>query len=61
MPVEKNLNKKLKKMWSLDEKIEKKENLNKSEKKFYNRTLKTIKDYYEKNNKYWKKKRLIKN
>jgi hypothetical protein len=49
MPIDQELNKILKEMWSLDEK----ENLNDSEKEFYNNNLDTIKNYYFTNNKYW--------
>jgi len=59
MPVEKSLNKTLKKMWKLNEKIVSKKVLKKNEKEFYNKNLKIIKKYYLENNLYWKNKKSI--
>ncbi len=59
MAVEENLNKILKEMWKLDERISIGEVLTGSEKTFYCVNLQTIKDYYEKNNMYWKNKNNI--
>lgn len=53
MPIDQELNKVLKEMWALDEK----ENLNDSEKDFYNNNLDKIKNYYFKNNRYWQDKK----
>lgn len=59
MALEENLNKILKEMWRLDEKISVSDILTDSEKTFYYNNLQTIKDYYEKNNMYWKNKNII--
>ncbi len=56
MPIDENLNKILKEMWRLDNKVMKKEPLEVSETKFYNENLKIIKDYYWENNIHWRDK-----
>ena len=57
MPLEENLNKILKRMWLLDEKMNNGEMLDTEEKDFYNSNLSVIKKYYEENNLYWKNKK----
>ena len=56
MPLEENLNKILKRMWLLDEKMNNGEMLDTEEKEFYSTNLLVIKKYYEENNLYWKNK-----
>ena len=60
MPIKKALNKILKKMWNLNEKIKNGKSLKKSEKEFYNKNINIIKRYYSKNNLYWKNQGSIK-
>ena len=57
MPLEENLNKILKRMWLLDEKMNNGEMLDTEEKEFYSTNLLVIKKYYEENNLYWKNKK----
>ena len=59
MPIDENLNKILKEMWRLDNKLMKKESLEISETRFYNENLKIIKDYYWENNIHWRDKSRI--
>ncbi len=59
MPIDENLNKILKEMWRLDNKLMKKEPLEMSEVQFYNVNLEIIKDYYWENNIHWKDKTRI--
>jgi hypothetical protein len=56
MPIDENLNRILKEMWRLDNKLMKHETLEPDEVKFYNQNLKIIKDYYWENNIYWRDK-----
>lgn len=53
MAIDQELNKILKEMWRLDEKIVAGESLIETEKVFYNQYLETISNYYEKNGEYW--------
>ncbi len=59
MPIDENLNRILKEMWRLDNKLMKKESLEVSETRFYNDNLKIIKDYYWENNIHWRDKSRI--
>ncbi len=59
MPIDENLNKILKEMWRLDNKLMKKEPLEMSEVKFYNANLEIIQSYYWENNIHWKEKTRI--
>ena len=56
MAIDENLNKILKEMWRIDNKLMKKETLESSETTFYNENLEIIKDYYWENNIHWKDK-----
>lgn len=56
MAIDENLNKILKEMWRIDNKMMKKEVLELSEISFYNENLEIIKDYYWENNIHWKNK-----
>ena len=56
MAIDENLNKILKEMWRIDNKLMKKEPLEVSETSFYNENLEIIKDYYWENNIHWKDK-----
>lgn len=56
MPIDENLNKILKEVWRIDNKLMKKEELAPSEVSFYNEHLPIIKDYYVGNYIYWKDK-----
>jgi hypothetical protein len=56
MPIDEGLNKILKEMWRLDNKLMKKEPLESSEISFYNSNLEIIKSYYWENNIHWKEK-----
>ena len=56
MSIDQELNKILKEMWCLDEKINEGALLNETEKDFYNKNLITIKNYYTKNFQYWNSK-----
>ncbi len=56
MPIDEGLNKILKEMWRLDNKLMKKEDLELSEKSFYNENLEIIQGYYWENNIHWKEK-----
>ena len=56
MPIDENLNKLLKEVWRIDNKIMKKEKLTEQETSFYNEHLPIIKDYYVENYIYWKDK-----
>lgn len=56
MPIDENLNKILKEMWRLDNKLMKKEELEPSEISFYNENLEIIQSYYWENNIHWKEK-----
>lgn len=53
MPVEPTLNKTLKEMWIIDEKIDSGEVLTQNEKDFYNINLSTIKKYYKEYAAHW--------
>lgn len=55
MPIDQNLNKILKEMWRLDEKLAA-EDLSIEEKEFFNTHLETIMKYYESSSAYWNKK-----
>lgn len=57
--IDESLNKILKEMWRLDEKVSTGENLDDSEKDFYNENLETIKNYYRDNNNYWQDRKNI--
>ena len=61
MPIDENLNKILKEMWRLDNKLMKKEVLEMSEVSFYNENLPIIKNYYLENHIHWKDKLRIEN
>ena len=56
MPIDENLNKILKEMWRIDNKLMKKEELEATERSFYNSNLDIIKSYYWENNIHWKDK-----
>lgn len=56
MAQDQELNKILKQMWLLDEKITDGEILNISEKDFYNTHLENIQKYYTDNGEYWNRK-----
>jgi hypothetical protein len=56
MPIDENLNKILKEMWRIDNKMMKKEELTGDETRFYNSNLDVIKGYYWENNIHWKEK-----
>ncbi len=56
MAIDENLNKILKEMWRIDNKLMKKELLESAEVSFYNENLEIIKDYYWENNIHWKDK-----
>ncbi len=56
MALDEDLNKILKEMWKLDEKLLSGSFLAEEEKNFYNQNLKTIQEYYLKNSKYWQAK-----
>jgi hypothetical protein len=56
MAIDENLNKILKEMWRIDNKLMKKEPLEAAETSFYNENLEIIKDYYWENNIHWKDK-----
>ena len=56
MPIDEGLNKILKEMWRLDNKLMKKEEFDPSERSFYNEHLEIIKSYYWENNIHWKEK-----
>ena len=56
MAIDENLNKILKEMWRIDNKMMKKETLEVSEISFYNENLEIIKNYYWENNIHWKDK-----
>ena len=60
MSINQALNKILKEMWRLDEKISHDQVLERGEKNFYNEHLRDIKKYYLNNNDYWRKKERIK-
>ncbi len=57
MALNQELNKILKEMWRLDEKIFSGEELNKIETEFYKQNIYKIQEYYSKNNLYWKNKK----
>lgn len=57
MALNQELNKILKEMWRLDEKIVSGEELNKIETEFYKKNIYKIQEYYSKNNLYWKNKK----
>ena len=57
--VDESLNKILKEMWRLDEKIISGEQLIDIEKDFYNTNLAVIKNYYENNRNYWQEKNIL--
>jgi hypothetical protein len=59
MPVEQTLNAILKQMWVIDEKVSSAEIISEEERDFYNANLVAIKDYYEKNDIFWSKKKSI--
>ncbi len=59
MAIDENLNLILKEVWRIDNKIMKKEELEVSERAFYNENLPIIKDYYVENYIYWKDKNRI--
>lgn len=59
MPIDENLNKILKEMWRLDNKLMEKEPLELSEIKYYNQNLNIIQDYYWENNIHWRDKHRI--
>lgn len=59
MPVEEKLNKILKEMWRLDEKVAGRQPLEADETDFYNLHLETIQKYYNENGRYWKEKKPI--
>ncbi len=56
MPVESELNKVLKEMWRLDEKVNAGGELSDAEKDFWNQNLDVIKKYYADNDEHWKNK-----
>ncbi len=56
MAINQELNKILKEMWRLDEKMFANEVLNEKEKEFYSEHLEDIKEYYKTNSKYWNEK-----
>lgn len=56
MQIDPELNKILKEMWRIDEKMQGLNELSESEKEFYNQNLAVIKEYYSKNNMYWQEK-----
>ncbi len=56
MPIDENLNKILKEMWRIDNKLMKKETLESSEISFYNSNLDIIQNYYRENHIHWKDK-----
>ncbi len=57
MSLNKELNKILKEMWRLDEKIVSGEELNKIENEFYEKNIYVIQEYYSKNSIYWHNKK----
>jgi len=59
MPIDSALNRVLKEMWRLDEKMTAGELLEKSEKEFYNNHVKDIANYYSRNDSYWNGKKII--
>lgn len=59
MPIDINLNKILKEMWRLDEKISLGEVLSEQEVNFYDNHLNDIQQYYLKNDNYWQNKKNI--
>ena len=61
MPIDENLNRILKEMWRIDNKLMKKETLEPSEISFFNSNLDIIKDYYRENHIHWKDKERISN
>lgn len=56
MPIDETLNKILKEMWRLDNKLMKKEILEDKEFSFYNEYLPIIQSYYLENHIHWKEK-----
>lgn len=56
MPIDENLNKLLKEVWRIDNKLMKKEALTEQEVSYYNEYLPIIKNYYVENYIYWKEK-----
>ncbi len=56
MAIDENLNLILKEVWRIDNKLMKKEELEDSERAYYNEHLPIIKDYYVENYIYWKDK-----
>jgi hypothetical protein len=59
MPVEESLNKILKEMWQLDEKLGAGEELSQPEKEFYNAHLTVIVNYYAISSNYWNSKETL--
>lgn len=56
MPINQELNKTLKEMWRLDEKMEREEVLSPSEQDFFNQHLSVIQEYYHAKHIYWQSK-----
>lgn len=59
MPIDENLNRLLKEVWRIDNRLMKKELLSEQETSFYNENLPIIKDYYTENYIYWRDKNRI--
>ncbi len=59
MPVEETLNKILKEMWRIDEKLAAGEVLENAEREFYNEHLITIQTYYAANNEHWEERSML--
>lgn len=59
MPINQELNLKLKEMWRIDEKLASGGVLNDEERIFYNTYLLVIQNYYREMNDHWKKKELV--
>lgn len=53
MPIDPVLNTLLKKMWSIQESIDKGDTISNEDKLFYNSNLSTIRDYYKQQSWHW--------
>ncbi len=59
MAIDLELNKILKEMWRLDEKMTNGHILGETEMDFYNKNLQTIQEYYIHNSEYWTEKNFV--